>query len=166
MFAALLLGAMTLAPKDILFAQVQESWVKDATVVYNLDQVLPVRQAYLIRRLGDGHRDCRDVAEAQLQLLGDDALRASAWGMMMRDPEVSMRSRRLYNRFLRCPRCEGDGMCHACNGQSNIQKPCPRNCGVEFYCTYCKGSKSVRYTKNFLGDFVEIDYFEPRKGSR
>lgn len=166
MLASLLLGIISLGPPDYIFIRIQEKWVRDSVAVASLDDVLPATQAYLIRRLGDGHSDCRDVAESRLQAMGQGSLRAIGWGLLMKDPETVARSTRLYNTLFICESCHGDGLCKACKAGSNIQSPCPKGCNMYYDCTICKGTGDLRITKNFANDVVEVDFFPPRKPTR
>jgi hypothetical protein len=161
MLTLLMLAALGAQPKDILFVQAQECWVRQATVVASLDEVLPARHAYLIRRLGDGHKDCRDVAEFFIGQINDERARTKllAWGMMMADAEIRQRSIGMFNRMFICPGCGGTRECGACNGKSDLMRPCPRDCNYEHRCTECDGSGDTRFRKNFLGEFVEVDFF-------
>lgn len=113
MLTALAFCVLTQATKaevaDLEFTRIQIEWIAATGVVRDFEQVLPRRQAMLLRSLGCEHHNCRTLARDELEDMEHDASMALCWGMRAKDPAIAMACRTLYGRLCRCNECNGSG---------------------------------------------------------
>ena len=102
---------------DLPFMAAQERFVKDAVHPTDLEQVLPVRSALILRALGSPVYDTRRLAWLDLVNLDrDDQVRTLLWGEMLKDQHVRFFCTDRLDDVYRCVDCRGDGICWACRG--------------------------------------------------
>lgn len=136
----------------------------------NLEQVLPLYEAHLIRLLGNDDGLVRDLAAEKLRSMGRAASAALAWGMRSKDPEIKSRATGLRDLLYLCPRCKGTGQCPACHGEGDkyIPRPdgkgwiflrCPDNCNYYSHCIACGGSGDLRWRWDIDGTLIPANLF-------
>jgi hypothetical protein len=113
MFTALAFCALAQATRaevaDLEFTRVGVEWIAATGVVHDFSQVLPERQALLLRSLGCEHYGCRTLARDELAGMGRAAGVALCWGMRAKDFGIAAECRALYGRLCRCRKCDGVG---------------------------------------------------------
>jgi hypothetical protein len=153
-----LLAADRPQARSMALAEAQVDFVALTRTVHDLEQVLPRRQAMLIRQLGCEHADCRTMAREELELMDSGAHVALAWGTHARDPEVRATCRRLLDRLYRCSTCGGRGEVDLNAGRKTYGMPAFTY--VE-QCSTCHGSGDPRFRVEYV-DVGHNDYVAVR----
>jgi hypothetical protein len=123
------------ASSDKYFSEVVENFVISSVVDPSnrwadrtLDGNVGAEGARLLRSLGCGRQECRDLAAELIEAEGERAFRWLLWGERSIDPHIRHESTRLIDRlFYRCAYCEGAGgrrdawatwdRCEGCDGE-------------------------------------------------
>lgn len=163
----LIVVAVLAAPptiQDIEFSRVQVEWIASTGTVHNLEDVLPRRQALLLRQLDCDHWECRELARDELASLETDALDTLCWGTRLKRPEVVQQSERLIDLLCVCDECGGTGVCSTCWGLAKFT--CKAECDWSRRCMKCKGAIDLRYRRTAWGEIERIDVFTGRPTER
>ena len=163
----ILIAAMILAlnPAHAEWDRTQIDFVAETRTVRNLEQVLPRRQAELLRLLDSNNYTVRGLAQAEIVRMGDKAHEMLCWGCRVDKPSISELCKLLLAKLFWCPACLGRGECLACvvdaEGYLNY---CPNDCDHYGRCVECDGAGDIRYRRTGLWDdgdelFEEKDYF-------
>lgn len=159
-----LLGADRASARALVWEQMAVDWIASTGTVHDLEDVLPRRQALLVRALGCEHSGCRELARDELVRQGEAAWTAIAWGLRSRDPEVRSACRKLAARLFACSRCAGTGEVDEETG-TLAKRPHSRT-RYWITCPDCKGTGDLRYRTRRVkvGDdfetiLIPVDFF-------
>lgn len=103
----LILAFLSAGPRsfaEMAMARAEIDSIANFGGVHNYEEVLPWRQALLIRQLGCGRYSCRALARDELTGMGHEAFEALCWGYRSRDPEIRDAAGGLLERLYDCPR--------------------------------------------------------------
>ncbi len=137
--------------QDMEFERIQIEWIAEQRTVHSLDEVLPWREAALIRQLDNNDPECRLLVEDELYRMGPKALTALLWGKRLnKKPHIVHMCNLLLGELYICPKCKKD-----------------RN----YYCSECDGTRDMRYHKIYdpVTDDILIvpkNLFNPKPSSR
>ncbi len=153
-----MLAALILA-RDLQFEEIQVDTVISMCHVDSFQDVLPDRDAWLVRLLGDERYVVRDLAGAELARRGRAASVALAWGCREKNTWISGPARRLRDAMFACPACEASRRCDACRWWPPGFE-CPAGCGVDpGPCFACDGTGDLRFKYSLNWMIVPRDVF-------
>lgn len=158
---ALLLG------RELEWERLQVEWIASTETVTSLEDVMPTRQAELVRLLGDKRYVVRLLASEELQRQGKQASGALAWGMRCKDREIADAAGQLRGLLYVCQHCMGGGICPACVATRDGEWPrpdCPENCAWPWACVVCSGSGDVRDTLRYAEGFWNVEWIPHKSG--
>ena len=110
---------------------------------HDLNQVLPARDATLIRLLAEDKGEYRQFAQELLIERSDSAFDTLCWGTHYKPSlEVRETCKRLRNRLYICRDCSGTGLCPQCRGKEEIScNFCDRDLR---HCKTCRGEPNLK----------------------
>ncbi len=137
--------------KDLIFHEVQENWIQEATPFRRFGSVLAQEDTELLLSLGCEHYACRKRARHEAAV--SRKISHLLWGRRALDPEIRTVCEALWQSKFVCRECKG-------TGKVQVASKYNPEYVYDYTCPKCTGSGDVRLLKKSDETLEAIDLWQ------